>query len=431
MLNVLITSAANKVWLIQAFQQAVRKNGGGLVHAADISANKAALLFADQVFISPKSDQPNFINEIISYCLKSTIKLIVPSRDAELAVFAEHRQDFTAKGIQVMVSNLKTIKLCQDKYLFHEFCHKHKFNNIATFLAEGNYLKEIPPNLFPVYVKPRTGSGSMMHQVIPSPKKLGLFLRFYDDTQFIIQELLKGKEITIDIFSDFNARVLSVVPRQRIDVQHGESYISQTIKNDELIVQCHKLAHKLQLIGHNTIQCFVEDITGAIKFIEVNPRFGGGAALGFAAGHHTPEYLVQLLLYNNIHSITDSYIVNLLLYKYLNNKILLKEGEVYQETLPDKQTFCIDIDGTICTEYCQYEDASPIYSVINKVNHLYQQGHKIILFTSRGYSSKTNWLPLIEKQLIDWGVNYHEIHQGKPYADYYIDNKAIDVLDWV
>jgi hypothetical protein len=32
-----------------------------------------------------------------------------------------------------------------------------------------------------------------------------------------------------------------------------------------------------------------------VKFIEVNPRFGGGAHLGFAAGAPTPLFLVKLL----------------------------------------------------------------------------------------------------------------------------------------
>ena len=40
-------------------------------------------------------------------------------------------------------------------------------------------------------------------------------------------------------------------------------------------------------------------------------------------------------------------------------------------------------------------------------------------------------LDATEKQLNDWGVKYHNLIMGKPYADYYIDNKAVDVLDWV
>ncbi len=54
-----------------------------------------------------------------------------------------------------------------------------------------------------------------------------------------------------------------------------------------------------------------------------------------------------------------------------------------------------------------------------------------LFFTARGYTSKTDWRELTEEQLQKWCVKYHILILQKPFADYYIDNKAIDVLDWV
>jgi len=31
--------------------------------------------------------------------------------------------------------------------------------------------------------------------------------------------------------------------------------------------------------------------------------------------------------------------------------------------------------------------------------------------------------------LEEWNIKYHELILGKPYADYYIDNKGINILD--
>ena len=93
--------------------------------------------------------------------------------------------------------------------------------------------------------------------------------------------------------------------------------------------------------------------------------------------------------------------------------------------------YCIDIDGTLCTEMCEYKDAKPIVKVIKKINDLYDNNNKIILFTARGYTSKKDWRELTEKQLKEWNVKYHELILKKPFADYYIDNKAIDVLEWI
>jgi carbamoyl-phosphate synthase large subunit len=54
-----------------------------------------------------------------------------------------------------------------------------------------------------------------------------------------------------------------------------------------------RLARALGLIGHNTIQCFSGE--GGVRFIEVNPRFGGAAALSIEAGADTPRWLIKLV----------------------------------------------------------------------------------------------------------------------------------------
>ena len=110
----------------------------------------------------------------------------------------------------------------------------------------------------------------------------------------IIQELCKNKEYTIDLFADFEGNIISVVPRQRMLTFSGETFIGKTYSNKILIDQSIELAKALKLIGHNTIQCFF-DGDKKTKFIEVNPRYGGGANLGFEAGANTPLFLIQLI----------------------------------------------------------------------------------------------------------------------------------------
>ena len=38
-----------------------------------------------------------------------------------------------------------------------------------------------------------------------------------------------------------------------------------------------------------------------------------------------------------------------------------------------------------------------------------------------------DWKPVTEKQMQDWGVKYDEVHMGKPNADYYVDDKMLDL----
>lgn len=97
----------------------------------------------------------------------------------------------------------------------------------------------------------------------------------------------------------------------------------------------------------------------------------------------------------------------------------------------DKKTYCFDIDGTICTNTNgTYEDAKPLFERISKVNELYDRGHTIILFTARGSTTNIDWTELTRNQMVEWGVKNHKILLGKPFADIYIDDKAVNDKDW-
>lgn len=88
--------------------------------------------------------------------------------------------------------------------------------------------------------------------------------------------------------------------------------------------------------------------------------------------------------------------------------------------------YCFDIDQTICLSAPgEYESAKPLVERIKRVNQLYEAGNYIIFLTARGSLIKKDFSELTRNQLNTWGVKYHELHMGKPFADYYIDDKAV------
>ena len=109
--------------------------------------------------------------------------------------------------------------------------------------------------------------------------------------------------------------------------------------------------------------------------------------------------------------------------------------------------YCVDIDGTICTpgtcKSCQYEGATPNKDRIEKINKLYDEGHYIIYMTARAMGRNKDLpnaeatikaeevlKPLTKLQLDIWGCKYHELIMGKPHADYFIDDKAVNDEDF-
>ncbi len=93
------------------------------------------------------------------------------------------------------------------------------------------------------------------------------------------------------------------------------------------------------------------------------------------------------------------------------------------------KTFCFDIDGVIAQlqKDNNYELSEPNFATIEKINKLYSNNNYIILFTARGSKTGINWEEITRKQMEKWGVKYHELKFGKPAADFYIDDRLINI----
>ena len=95
------------------------------------------------------------------------------------------------------------------------------------------------------------------------------------------------------------------------------------------------------------------------------------------------------------------------------------------------KTLSIDIDGTLCENtFGAYEEAIPIEERIRKINRLYEKGNIINLYSARGTTTGIDWSDLTTKQLKKWGVKYHSLKLGKPEADLYIDDKAVNAYEF-
>ena len=87
----------------------------------------------------------------------------------------------------------------------------------------------------------------------------------------------------------------------------------------------------------------------------------------------------------------------------------------------------MDIDETICVtpDSRDYSSAKPLAKNIKKINQFYNEGHRIIYWTSRGMGTGVDWTEITKQQLNKWGVRHHELKMNyKPEFDLIIDDKA-------
>ena len=131
------------------------------------------------------------------------------------------------------------------------------------------------------------------------------------------------------------------------------------------------------------------------------------------------------------HSMSGSYILG---YRMEHNYDIDTEEEFaradrYLKLLSGNKKFVFDIDGVIAEyrENLDYADAKPNRKMVSAINHLYDDGNYIVLFTARGTKTGIDWEDITKRQMEDWGVKYHELKFQKPDADFYIDDKMIGI----
>lgn len=313
-MNVLITSASRKVALVRAFRSALAAEGGGRVLAADASPLAPALYAADEAFLLRPSSDTAFVDEVLDLCRSAGVRLVVPTRDGELPVFAEARSRFAAEGIMVLVAPPDVVATCQDKRQFVAFCLRHDLPVPATYEPET-----VPSGLSrALHVRPARGKGAAGMRVT-SEAELAYALSAIPNA--IIQEQVEAPEFTVDLFVHPDGRIVSVVPRERVLVFGGESFISRTVRSAVLTKQAIALASALGLVGHNTIQCFLR-AGDDVRFIETNPRYGGAANLGIAAGADTPRFAVRTALGREVPSAVGEFRENYVMLRYTEDFFL-------------------------------------------------------------------------------------------------------------
>jgi len=290
-INLLVTSAGRRVELIRCFKAASARLGvRATIVAADAASDAPALYFADSAKLLPRVTEPGYLDSLLDVCNSEGIDLIVPTIDTELLPLARQREEIeTRTDARVLVSSAASISVCRDKIRTHQFLLANGFG-APRLIAQP----ELPHADFdyPLFVKPLGGSSSINAFKVNSARELEFFLAYVPNP--MVQEYVEGDEYSIDVFCDFNGRVVTAVPRLRLATRSGEISKGRVVKDRELIDDARRMVTELGIVGQATIQGIKTG--GGTKYLEINPRFGGGAPMSIRAGADSCEHIFRLLM---------------------------------------------------------------------------------------------------------------------------------------
>lgn len=305
-LNILFTCIGRRVSLLESFRRAAKqlKINTSLL-GTDTTDLSPALQLCDRRFIVKPTTHATYIKQLLSIVKTNKVKLLIPTVDLDLKRLSQNKLKFAALGCRVLVSNPKVIDICQDKRKTYKFLLENHFDTPATMSIQtalknnqsSIYAKGIENRkskmTFPLFLKPWDGYAGRPNAVANNRQELLFYAKKIPNP--ICQELVKGTEYTCDVYVDFDMKVRCVVPRKRIEVRAGEVSKGQVLKNARIMSEAANLVEKLEAgPGVITLQLFLTD-DGKIKFIEINPRFGGGVPLSIKAGADFPKWILQEL----------------------------------------------------------------------------------------------------------------------------------------
>ena len=113
-MNILILSSGTRNKVVEYFKKELE--GIGKVICTDCNPLAPTLYAADQYYIVPRIDAPNYLDVILDICKKEDIKGIFSLIDPELSLLAKNKDKFIEIGVLPFVSDYEVVETCFDKY---------------------------------------------------------------------------------------------------------------------------------------------------------------------------------------------------------------------------------------------------------------------------------------------------------------------------
>lgn len=403
-MNILFTGVGRRIELLQAFRNAsLVLNKELKIYGADMEGTAPALAYCDFTRRVVSMKAPNYINNLLQICKEDKINLIIPTIDTDLLVLSENKKLFEEIGTRVLISEPDKIKICRDKNFTSQFfvdCGLHAPMPV-------NDWKEYKSG-YPAFIKPKDGSSSINAFKIENEDELIIQSSLVRD--YIIQPFISGIEYTIDIFCDWEGNPISIVPRERLQVRAGEVLKTRIYMDNTMIEESINLCRSFKPCGPITVQ-LIRDENCVDWFIEINPRFGGGAPLSMKAGARSPEYIIKLLSGDVVEY--QNNISNNAIYSRFDQSVCIEEkiGQI--------KGVIFDLDDTL------YSEKEYVKSGFEAVSEYLGGGYERILWD---YFS--NGLSVIDELLNNYKIKYKKEELLNIYRNHKPDIKLYEgVLD--
>lgn len=311
----------------QSVVKALREDGRTtFVAIGDMDPLNATKAFVDEFVPLPAASSPDFASACLEAARRLRIDLFIPLIvEREFLPLDDVREHFDAIACRLWIPKRDIVVNMGDKLLFAQFLRRLGIPGPATF----EYVPGFSPERFPVYLKPRHGSGSVGTVCVRSEPALHEAARGRSD--LIVQEAVNGREFTVDCFAAEPGRVVAAVPRERIAIKAGVSVKGRTYRDLQIENIAASVVEKSAMVGPANVQGMLAD-DGSFSIIEMNPRFSGTLALTTASGINFASLLLDCVEGKPIDDLRGRHRAGITMYRYWSEVFEAPDGTTWTGT---------------------------------------------------------------------------------------------------
>lgn len=306
-MNVLLTSAGRRSYLVRYFQQALA--GRGQVLVANCLEQAAAMHFADQAFLVPASNENGYGEAILAICKQHAVGLICSCHDLDTLALSAIKPQLINAGAYPMLPNHDWALRSLDKLSCSQFLRDQGFsvpwNTISV--QQASEALDHGDVRFPLVVKARYGFGSLgfdicrsfaeleyvfrhMQNFLPAGRILSHYFGQQPADHVMIEEYVEGKELRLLCVNNFAGHFAAHFLTEIHAMRAGESDWATTLEPSLLDDLPQRLAALTRHVGIWGFDIIMKDDQPFI--IDVNPRFTGDYPFHHLAGADVPAALL-------------------------------------------------------------------------------------------------------------------------------------------
>ena len=312
-MNILFTCAGRRTYLLKYFKENMSE--GDKVFATDMQLSAPALQVADVKLQVPAVYAENYVDITLDICREHKIDALISLNDLELPILAENKPRFEALGVKVIVSDPEVIDICFDKYKTAQWVESLGLKSPKTYVRLEDAKQALANGEieFPLFMKPRWGSGSIGLESIADMEELDIYYNLLmkkikktilatasvGDEYIMIQEKLTGNEFGLDVMNDLEGNNVGVSVKQKLAMRAGETDKAITRDLPEVREMGRKIGEALKHIGNLDVD-IMQHANGDYCVLELNPRFGGGYPFSYEAGVNMPKAIIEWVKGNDV-----------------------------------------------------------------------------------------------------------------------------------